>query len=296
MIIIKMSGGLGNQLQQYALYEKFKYQGIEARLDTSWFDKNVKKYQTRELEIKRFPKVLLELCTIDEKEKLIGKDTFKDKIIRTLNRRRSNIFRESAMYHPDLFEKRDAYLEGYWACEKYYADILPMLREKLLFPESDNPVNLDTVLKMQQECSVSVHIRRGDYLDPENEALFGNICTEDYYQSAIAFFQKKDPGTRFYLFSDDPEYVRAHFQGEEIVVVDWNKREDSFYDLYLMSMCQHHICANSTFSFWGARLNRNPEKIMIRPCKHKNTQTFDPDLMKELWTGWTFIDVDGRIL
>jgi len=296
MIIIKMSGGLGNQLQQYALYEKFRFLGKEAKVDLDWFQSDIKKYKTRELELTKFKKVTFEIATKEEKENLIGKGSLKEKISRMLFPKKSLLFREQDMYHPEIFDMTDGYLEGYWACEKYYADILPLLREKLIFTDSNNSKNLETALQMQQEFSVSVHIRRGDYLDPENEALFGNICTQAYYKSAISYMKKINTNARFYLFSDDPDYVKTEYSGPEYVVVDWNKDTDAIYDMYLMSMCDHNICANSTFSFWGARLNRNAAKTIIRPLKHKNSQYYDPEQMKELWLGWTLIDGDGRVL
>ncbi|MDD3660749.1 MAG: alpha-1,2-fucosyltransferase [Lachnospiraceae bacterium] len=300
MIIVKFSGGLGNQLQQYALYEKFRYLGIPVKADLSWFEESVKKTKVRELELLRFENVRLTVCTKEEKEALTGKDHFLDKCKRVLRPESFRVFHESQMYHPEIFQLKDAYLSGYWACESYYADILSILQKILLFPESRNPKNTDIALAMKQECSVSIHIRRGDYLDPENEAMFGNICTEAYYKSAIETIEKAAAGkgeqVRFYLFSDDPEYVRKHYTGEQFITVDWNIGEESWFDMYLMSMCRHNICANSTFSFWGARLNETPDKIMIRPLKHKNSQMVESGQMRELWKKWILIEADGRVL
>jgi hypothetical protein len=89
--------------------------------------------------------------------------------------------------------------------------------------------------------------------------------------------------------------VREHFQGDEYRIVDWNRGENSFYDMMLMSHCRHNICANSTFSFWGARLNPYPDKVMIRPSIHKNTQVCIPEEMHGLWKGWTLISPEGMV-
>lgn len=103
-----------------------------------------------------------------------------------------------------------------------------------------------------QECnSVSVHIRRGDYLNPENKAMFGNICTPAYYRKALEVMREKMPDVHFYIFSDDIPYVRKELKGEDFTIVDINHGKDNFYDMWLMSQCKHNICANSTFSFWG---------------------------------------------
>ena len=107
---------------------------------------------------------------------------------------------------------------------------------------------------------------------------------------------EKFPGAKFFLFSDDILYVKEHYRGEEYQIIDWNQGKDSFYDMMLMSRCRHNICANSTFSFWGARLNPHADKVMIRPSVHKNTQVCIPEQMKDLWKGWTLITPQGEIL
>lgn len=298
MIIIQLTGGLGNQMQQYALYRKFVRMGKEARVDTSWFDVQDKKNKNiteRELELNYFDRLIYETCLPEEKSQLIGTDGISGKIRRKLFPSSVKWFHESKMYHPEIFEFDDMYLSGYFACEKYYGDILYDLREYIQFPVSTNSLNQAIMEEMQNSCSVSVHIRRGDYLNADNREMFGGICTEKYYESAIALILKKCEKAHFYMFSDDPEYVKSHYHGKQYTIIDWNKGRDSFYDMQLMSCCRHNICANSTFSFWGARLNRNKDKIMIRPTVHKNTQVFEPAKMRELWENWTFIDKEGRI-
>ena len=187
------------------------------------------------------------------------------------------------------------YISGYFACEKYYSDILYDLREKIQFPVSSNPLNIEMAQEMKHRQSVSVHIRRGDYLDPENMAVFGNICTELYYETAIRLVKGEVPEAHFYLFSDDISYVSSQYKGSEYTVVDINHGKDSFYDMWLMSNCKHNICANSTFSFWGARLNGNDDKIMVRPTIHKNSQFFVKEEMEDLWEGWRFVNPLGKI-
>lgn len=297
MIIIQVAGGLGNQLQQYALYRKLVSLGKETRLDVSWFEQ--KKEQgavlaPRKLELSYFDRLIYEKCTEEEKARLIGSDNLTGKFRRKLAPFTIRHFKENQMYHPEIFAFEDMYVSGYFACEKYYADILYDLRERIQFPPSGNPANEMMMTRMSECESVSVHIRRGDYLDTQNQALFGNICTDVYYDGAIAYMKELFPNAHFFLFSDDSKYVREHYAGEEYTVVDINKGADSFYDIMLMSHCKHHICANSTFSFWGARLNPNENKVMIRPTIHKNTQVFNKEQMMDLWAGWTFVDNKGK--
>ena len=142
----------------------------------------------------------------------------------------------------------DMYIIGYFACEKYYADILHDLRKTIHFPTSNNPENLKMAEIIQTCEAVSVHIRRGDYLDAQNIDLFGNICTEDYYQQAIGYIKEHCCNPHFFVFSDDVNYAQEHFDGDEYTVVDINCGRDSFYDMWLMSQCKHNICANCLYT------------------------------------------------
>lgn len=297
MIIIEVAGGLGNQLQQYALYKKFQSLGKEVRLDISWFreENQSRMLAKRELELNYFEGLEYKICTLKEKEKLAGGGGRAGKLRRKLLPFTIHHMREESIYHPELLSYSDMYISGYFACEKYYADILPKLRESIRFPQSSNPLNYALAEEMKSCNSVSMHIRRGDYLDDKNREMFGGICTEEYYEQAIKMIKEEVPDARFYIFSDDAAYVKGKYQGEDYTVVDINHGRDSFYDIWLMSNCRHNICANSTFSFWGARLNENEDKIMIRPTIHKNSQIFVKKEMEELWRGWRFINPKGQI-
>lgn len=301
MIIIQVAGGLGNQLQQYALYRKFVRMGKEARLDLSWFDQvkendGKTKATNRNLELAYFDRLVYETCTREEKERLTGSDGLSGKLRRKLFPATVRWFRENKMYHPEILSFEDMYLSGYFACEKYYSDILYDLREKIQFPPSNNSLNREMAQEMRECASVSVHVRRGDYLNEENKAVFGNICTDAYYQKAIELIKEEVPDAHFYVFSDDVFYVKQKYQGEEFTVVDINHGKDSFYDMWLMSNCKHNICANSTFSFWGTRLNPNECKMMIRPTIQKNSQVFVKEEMEDLWQGWKFISPQGKLM
>lgn len=308
MVIVKVMGGLGNQLQQYALYRKLEQIGKDARLDTSWFYNEAVQESIpagRELELAFLELPPYRTATAEEIRAVLGRlweepEPVRDKIRRRLKPAMAPFFEEYDMYHKQIFSLDQKYLVGYWACEKYYADILPLLREDISFPKSaDGELqhkNEMMIREMEETQSVSVHLRRGDYLDEINVALFGGICTEAYYKTAIALIKERVPEARFYLFSDDIAYAQEHYQGEEYRVVDWNHRKNSFYDMMLMSHCRHNICANSTFSFWGARLNRHACRIMVRPSIHKNTQVCIPEQMRELWSGWTLVTPAGELV
>ena len=289
-----MNGGLGNQLQQYALYEKLKSLGKEVKLDISWYGKEFEKASKRDLELDYFPRVSYEACTnLELKE--IWERSLPRKVLEKLHLVDSKLYVEHQMYDEKIFQMDNKVLEGYWACEAYYEDILPELRKKLVFPKSDNPKNQRMEKKMRSCNAVSLHLRRGDYLTPGNQEMFGGICTEQYYEQAIAYIKEKVWTPRFFIFSDDPTYAKEKYQGEEYTIVDINRGRDSFFDVYLMSCCKHHICANSTFSFWGARLNPSSDKIMVRPLKQKNCDWYVPEKMKQLWKNWVLIDEKGKV-
>ena len=290
-----MNGGLGNQLQQYALYEKLKSLGKDVKLDISWFYKDMGKVSKRTLELEYFPKVSFETCTQEEMQKVQGNRGILKKVSEKLKLTEKSIYTEHQMYDEQIFQMDHKILEGYWACEAYYADIIPLLQEKLEFPVSPNEKNLKMAKKMQNCNSVSIHIRRGDYLIEENQAMFGGICTEEYYEKAITYIKSTVEDARFFVFSDDPAYAQKKYKGKEYTIVDINRGKDSLYDMYLMGQCKYNICANSTFSFWGARLNRNLGKQMVRPLKQKNCDWYVPEKMKQLWKGWILIDESGKL-
>ena len=315
MIIIEMNGGLGNQLQQYALYEKFKALGKEVKLDTSWFtvkesvaekttpDGKAREEKTtkRKLELGYFLKVTYEVCTIEEKQNILGNSSILAKAFRKLHLTEDRRYTEHQMYDEGLFKLENRVLTGYWACEAYYGDILPALRQKLVFPPSDNPMNGKMKKQMGETNAVSIHLRRGDYLTPDNQQIFGGICTRAYYERAMEYIEKRVDEAHFYVFSDEPDYAQEFMEKvighrSDYTIVDINHGKDSFYDINLMSQCRHHICANSTFSFWGARLNARPDRIAVRPLKQKNgVDWYKPEAMKRLWPGWICIDEGGKV-
>ena len=309
MVIVKIAGGLGNQMQQYSVYRKLLSMGKEAKLDLSWFSPKIqeKMLAKRDFELPLFVGIPYEEASKEELDKLLAQsfmEKVKGKIRRKLGKQDSdneNVFLEKEMYHPEIFEFDNKYIDGYFACQKYYGDIMPQLRELFVFPEHSIPElqqrNMILASKMDKENSVSVHIRRGDYLDPENFKVLGNIATEQYYESAMKYFMDKYPDTHFYIFTSDHEYARENFKDESLyTIIDWNTGRDSVQDLMLMSHCKGNICANSTFSFWGARLNKRTDHEVIRTFTMRNNQHCEPDIMHDYWDGWILMDNDGKIV
>lgn len=297
MIIIHLMGGLGNQLYQYAFYEKLKKMGKEVKLDTYAFDgASGDEKEWRKLELDRFPFIQYEKATETDREKLLdNSSSLFAKVRRKLFGRRDKTVKETKEYMPELFDMDDIYLYGFWNCEKYYEEDAKLLQEKLQFPVSLNPKNQACMQQMKKENAISLHIRRTDYLTVADGKRYTGICTEAYYEAAINYIKDKVENPVFYIFSDDISYCKAHYRDENMHIVDWNTGEDSLFDMQLMSCCRHNICANSTFSIWGARLNPNEEKIMIRPLHHDNYEQTTPDEVKNYWKHWCLIDSQGNI-
>lgn len=343
MIIIQMMGGLGNQLQQYAFYRKLNKCGIETKIDTSWYSEEVQRDMAapRTLEIKRLKGVSFEEASTEEVYQLTGIAPLNGsdhlskiapimgKLRRKLLPGTVKVFEEnSRIFVSEIYDGivnkktiKDLYTKAHFACEYYYADILEDLRKEVSFPinEAKNYQKIVEMAKeMQSTNSVSVHIRRGDYLDDINAKYYGGICTEEYYEAAVKHVIESAGADSFYIFSDDIPYAEDFAQriakiatadreagaveAEEVTangikakVINLNHADDSMFDIYLMSQCRHNITANSTFSFWGARFNANEEKMMIRPTKHINQQPFDIEDMRIWWKGWTFVSPTGEV-
>lgn len=132
------------------------------------------------------------------------------------------------------------------------------------------------------KVTVSIHIRRGDYLSQQFSAGFGNCCPLAYYREAIHYMKTYLDDITFVLFSDDMDWVKMNLPLDNAIYVDHNHGVDSWQDMYLMSMCQHNIIANSTFSWWGAWLNDNTDKIVIAPKRWWSSIEND-DVVPESW-------------
>ncbi len=278
MIIIQLKGGLGNQMFQYALYKEFQKLGKEVKIDdeTGFVDDEL-----RIPVLSRFG-IEYEKATKDEIIKLTDSkmDLFSRIRRKLLGRKTFRIDEMSGMFDPSILEKDDAYLVGYWQSEKYFTDeeVIEELRNSFeLRPQLIMEEALSWSILQQIECceSVSLHIRRTDYIDAEHIKIH-NICTEKYYKGAIAKIRDCHPNAVFFIFTDDKEWCRTHFRGPNFILVELEEKERTdVAELLLMSRCKHHIMANSSFSWWAAWLNDNPGKIVIAPEKWINNREMD---------------------
>ena len=172
--------------------------------------------------------------------------------------------------------------EGFWQSAKYFSTVEKDVRKTFTF-HKDTLKQANKTLAYQILTSdspfISVHVRRGDYLQEED---FRGVCSVDYYRKAIEYLTHKVDNPRFIFFSDDIEWVKREFYMDKSVFVDWNKGDASWQDMYLMTLCSHNIIANSSFSWWGAWLNENTNKIVIAPRRwFLNSENYD--ILPEDW-------------
>lgn len=277
-LIIRFKGGLGNQMFQYAMYRKQKYLGRQVRADISCYEE---KGSMPFVLCDVFPGISLEFVKPEEAEYYLKRQKEKgilEKIIASIwwERRDYTSEKEDGFFDKRVLKLKKGFLDGYWQSEKYFLDIREKLLSDFQFQISDK--SLKKYTETITNDAVSVHIRRGDYLKfPE---LFGGICDMNYYKKAMDYFRDKNAKTVFYVFSDDKEWVKKTFSDYPVRFVDkssFSSYQD-WYDMYLMSRCQHNIIANSSFSWWGAWLNINRDKEVIAPGKWINKKQ-----TKDIW-------------
>ena len=275
MKIVKVIGGLGNQMFQFALYEALRMQFPEEQilLDLHCFNGY---HKHRGFEIPRIFGITYEEANWKEVAKVAY--PFPNYQSWRIGSRilpcRKTMLKEGADYvfEPKvLTRKGDTYYDGYWQHEEYFTAIREDILKTFTFPAFVDQRNQETARFITEKNSCAIHIRRGDYV---KDRLFRGICDVDYYKTAIQRMKELTNPKVFCIFSDDTvwcrEYLSVLLGQAETIYVDWNTGEKSFQDMHLISLCRHQIIANSSFSWWGAWLNTNKEKVVIAPRKWWN--------------------------
>jgi len=266
MIVVRLSGGLGNQLFQYAAGQRLaKLHHTELVLDTYWYAHTPRRDTPRTYELWHYP-VQARLAV---KAESLWCRMHGGRIARRLPflpRRWAN-FREKgfAFDAAVLRLPDDVYLDGYWQSYRYFEDIGNSIREELSPLDDMGAQDNFIAAQMRDTQSVSIHIRRGDLVSSPAAAQHG-VCGLDYYCAAVQRVCSEVPAARFFVFSDDPSWTRKNLVlSGDTTFVAHNGAATAFQDLRLMSLCKHHIAANSSFSWWGAWLNPDPAKLVICP-------------------------------
>ena len=286
MIIIQLKGGLGNQMFQYALYTELKHRGKEVKID------DVSGFVDDKLRVPVLDRFGVEYERATRDEVIAITDSKMDifsRIRRKLTGRKTyRIDEMEGIFDPSIFETENAYLVGYWQSEKYFSspEVIEQIQDT--FGKRPQEIMHDSVswsTLQQIECceSVSIHVRRTDYVDAEH-IMIHNLCSEKYYKNAISKIRGQHPNAVFFIFTDDKEWCKEHFKGPKFITVELQEGEyTDVADMLLMSRCKHHIIANSSFSWWSAWLNDSPEKLVIAPSKWINNKNMD-DIYTERMT------------
>ena len=262
MKIVKIYGGLGNQMFQYAFARAL----AAASADEVFIDCSAPGTEAAHngFELDRIFSIALPPAPTGAAEKLsVRPSGFLNRLRRKYFTKRSHRIDREFRYQPELLAlSGDVYFEGYWQSEKYFLGIGEELRCDFTFARALADKN-DALLRELPRPIASVHVRRGDYLKYKNL----NICTPEYYSRAIRRISSRGGASSYLVFSDDIGYCRAtlDFGGAPVAFVDWNRAEASWQDMAMMSRCDCHVIANSSFSWWGAWLDPNPAKRVVAP-------------------------------
>ena len=282
MIIIKLNGGLGNQLFQYSLGRKLSIKNNDVfKLDLSDFTKdNPRSYGLGKFNI-------IENFASDKdinKIKKSGVWKLVDKLKPYC--KRSVIKYKGYDFDPNILKlSGNFYLDGYWQSEKYFQDIENIIRKEVALKNPIENKYADLISQIKNTNSVSIHIRRGDYITNKKFSKVYNLLDEKYYQKAVKFIAEKINDPFFFIFSDDINWVKQNLNiPYPKIFVSGENEIKNYEELILMSLCKHNIIANSSFSWWGAWLNQNPSKIVISPDKWFNDKISDAkDLIPPEW-------------
>jgi hypothetical protein len=267
MVVSQLLGGLGNQLFQYAVGRALAEKtNSDLHIDTSEF----RTYTLRPYKLGHFNIRAHELGLDDRKSLRLpyaGEPLLSRSIRKMLGSRLRVIRERSFEFDPLILQSSgDSYLQGYWQSPKYFAEIEGQIRVELTIRSPMSTSNHAIAQRISEALSASVHVRRGDYASNPVTRDYHGLCDADYYRRAQERLVDLVGPVTFYVFSDDPAWVRENLRFIcKAEIVDHNGPDRDYEDLRLMSLCRHHIIANSTFSWWGAWLSPHADKKVVAP-------------------------------
>ena len=283
MIITSLTGGLGNQLFQYAAGRSLAhYHQTELVLDLEWFNSRPDTNTPRHFELGNYNIAARFLSPAENRSLRFYRGRILSRI--SFLPRKWRLFTEKSFcFDPDFFKlPNDVYLRGYWQSAQYFEVIRNILLKEFAPIDPPGSKNEALLREMNEGNSVSLHIRRGDYLSNPVAAEYHGICPLDYYERAIGRIEESFDNPHFFVFSDDLDWARANLNiNHPVKFIGHNSGAQAFQDIRLIAACKHQIIANSSFSWWGAWLNQNPKKMVIAPKQwflaKKDTSTLIPN-------------------
>jgi Glycosyl transferase family 11 len=296
MITVRLMGGLGNQMFQYAAALRLAIRhSTELKLDLSLLNRN----NLWETHTKRnFSLDAYDLNSalsrhavrmVPFKSRLTFVDRF-SKLVR-IGSNSANIYREKGvLFHPSVLNLPDDFvLEGYFQDERYFSDISDTVRDSFRAPLEAGHLK-DETQKLAEDIrtctSICVHVRRGDYVTNSLAAAHHGVCSINYYTNAIKALLEIVGADKIFVFSDDVPWCRSNFSQSPNLVVVGEKHSgyQSAIHLWLMSLSSHFVISNSTFGWWAAWLGSCPDKVVVRPSRwFQNERMMSGDICPASW-------------
>ncbi len=276
MVVIKMTGGLGNQMFQYCLFKTYQKKGVNVKLDITGYGIN----SIRPFSDERYNQtgyMLEQLFNVkcvyaSKNDTLFAKNMpavfgMKKGVMRAFNTVATTDYKELMFSDDEILEKRYQKLKhgllfGYWQYPAQYEEVIEDIRKDFTFKTPLDQENEKTAKQILETNSVSLHVRRGDYLNYSDHFYH---LGKNYYSNALEIVKQKAGDVEIFVFSDDIAWCKQNLGLEKANYIDGNYGDKNYIDMQLMSLCKHNIIANSTFSLWGALLNDNPEKTVVAP-------------------------------
>ena len=290
MIIVNVTGGLGNQMFQYAAARSVGFRmGVPLKFDISAFAT----YGLHQgFELTRVFNCEGDLASADIVQKMLGWQAA-PRIRSLLARPRFAVLRSKKLviepkfgYWQGINEvPDDCYLTGYWQSEKYFSTIASQIRKEFTFRQPLDKTSAEVASLISEVNAVSLHVRRGDYANHAPTAAKHGLCSLDYYHAALRYIEERLVNAYLFVFSDDIPWVKQNLPlNLPCQYIDHNRGANSFNDLRLMSLCSHHVIANSSFSWWGAWLKNRKQSLTIAPRQWFLDSTIDTsDLFCNNW-------------
>ena len=288
MIIVRLIGGLGNQLFQYAVARHLaEIHGTVLKIDISGFETyKLHKYSLWPFNIQEHFASTEEVAKLTPKMGVAGR-ILRRVLHRPLKLAKTHIKEKNSFYFdPEILNLPDGiYLDGYWQSEKYFANIEDNIRREVTVKTPQMHKNKELAELIASCEAVSIHIRRGDYVSNSNTNKKHGTCKLDYYFRCLEYITNAINHLHFFVFSDEPQWACDNLKlTYPTTIVDYNGVDKNYEDIRLMSQCKYNIIANSTFSWWAAWLNKNPDKIVIAPKKWFNDSSINTSaLIPDSW-------------
>lgn len=269
-LIVNFMGGLGNQMFQYAVYKIFQKRGLNVTADLTSFISPLHKKEEEEniFAMQRtFPSIVMKKCHMSVKKRYLSHE-----LDAAEESGESIVFRQKQLAErafdcaPVLDKMGKGYVTGWFQTYKFAQIVDDDLRRDFTFAYGEQKLQ-ELSDKIKGGHYVCIHMRRGGYLLPSQRKRYGDGCNPAYYERAMEYIRNCFPDIRFCFFSDEIDWVKQNYDMEDAIYVNSSMFDtyEDWYDMRLMSCCSHNIIANSTFSWWGAYLNPNPDKVVIAP-------------------------------